>query len=252
MCNTMPIPHMTTRNIVVSYANKTGDDTFQKHRPCEDAIYSREAPSFLFYGLADGQSGAKHGASGGYACLESIADYIQASGISEIMHTPFPDELPCMLVKEMRKRILSMAGNQNISYKEFASTLLAIAIDLRSGEYILLHLGDGCAVSIPRGGSIKILSAPENGFSLYHTWFTTSDSAVRHLRVAFGSIADKRRLLLMSDGADCFYRGININRKAEALLQYGSQEEILTHLRKAELADDACCIVMDISALEDP
>jgi len=238
--------------ITVSYAQRTGHYNLQNHRPCEDVLYMWEADNFLFYGLADGQRGAKCGVTGGRACLETISAYIRTIGISNIIHAQFPDELPCTLVKEIRKQLLFMAHSQNTPYREFASTLLAVAIDSVSGEYVLLHLGDGYAVSISRAGTSDIVSAPENGITAHHTWLTTSDNAAFHLRITFGSIESKKRLLLMSDGATCFCRSNHMSKRIGDFLRMGTQEEILKHLTSCNSSDDASCIILDFSINENP
>lgn len=94
-----------------------------------------------------------------------------------------------------------------------------------------------------------ILSAPENGITSYHTWLTTSQTAVSHLRVTFGSLEDKSRILLMSDGATCLCRGRQVPRQAKELLKTGSSEQLARHLAKSEPVDDATCIVMELPGL---
>ena len=104
----------------ITTAQKTGLRHLQQNKPCEDVIYLRQTRNLLFYGLADGQSQTLCGAEGGRACLEAVADYIENTGISNILHAPFPDELPCMFVKQIRRRILSMVSSQNTDFKEYA------------------------------------------------------------------------------------------------------------------------------------
>ena len=233
-------------NMNFSHAQMKGSCHRQNQHPCEDVVLMRTARDYLFYGLADGQSGAKYGAEGGRICLEAVSDYMESIGIENFLNTPFPDELPCAFVKAFRKELLSLAENNSANINEFASTLLAIAVDLRNGKYILLHLGDGCAISIPNTGDLTLSSAPENGITSHHTWLTTSDNAVSHFRVTFGSFANKKRLLLMSDGATCFYRGREIPRRAKDLLKGGCHTQIFEYLTQSNPIDDATCIIVDI------
>lgn len=241
------IPCDTYHNITFSHAQVKGFRHQQKQHPCGDVVLTRTTQDYLFCGLADGQSSAKYGAEGGKICLEAVSDYIDSIGIEEILNAPFPDELPCTFVKTFRKKLISLAESKSASIQEFASTLLAIAIDLKSRKYVLLHLGDGCAISIPHAGDPIPISAPENGITSYHTWLTTSDSAVPHFRVTFGSFANKRRLLLMSDGTTFFCRGREIPRRAKDLLKDGSHVQIFEHLKQSNPVDDATCIVVDLS-----
>lgn len=240
------IPCGVSCNITFSHAQMKGLCHRQNLQPCEDVVLLRTAQDYLFYGLADGQSGAKYSAEGGQVCLEAISEYIESVGIGNLLNVPFPDELPCAFVKAFRKKLISLSESKCASINEFASTLLAIAVDLRSGKYVLLHLGDGCAVSIPHTGDPVPISVPENGITSHHTWLTTSYNAVSHFRVTFGSFANKRRLLLLSDGAACFCRGNEIPWRAKDLLKDCSHSQIYDRLIQSNPVDDATCIIIDI------
>lgn len=231
--------------IYAAACRQTGAWNLQAGRECEDMIYIRETPEFVFYGIADGQSGKSHGADGGYACLEAAADYIQRRGVSGLIDAPFPDELPCMLTRIIRRRLLSLAGEQGGSFSDYASTLLAVAVDPVTCQYVLLHLGDGCAIGVQRDNALLILSPPENGSTKQYTWLTTGLDAVSHMRLAFGTLQGKRRMLLLSDGANCLCRGKNLLRQARELILTGTQEEIMRYLNDAKLSDDASGIVLD-------
>ena len=212
---------------------------------CEDVLYIRETAEFCFYGLADGRSGASHGAEGGMACLEAAADFLQHSGVAGLAGQPFPDEIPCLLMRKLRRRLLCLSQERGVEFREYASTLLAIGLDPATGQYVLLHLGDGCAVLVREFASMDVLGPPENGISNRHTWLTTAENAVPHLKVMFGTIRRNDRLLLMSDGVSCLCYGKNIPRQARALMLTGTREEITDHVRRANPRDDASCIVLD-------
>lgn len=231
--------------ITISHAQVEGNTKRQTHVPCEDVVFKGITKEFLLYGLADGQSGTQYGAAGGQACLEAIFGLISSVGIETLIHSPFPDELPCLFVQTIRKVLLPMANSKNTDLKEFASTLLIIAVSLKSGQYILLHLGDGYAISIPNTGDPALISKPDTGLTSRHTWLTTSDNAIPHFYVTFGSIENKKRILLVSDGAVCFCRGQHIPWRAKDLLTDGSQLQLHEYLMQSEPLDDATYIVLD-------
>lgn len=231
--------------LTVSGIQTVGASHREAHMPSGDAVLLRSEGAYLFYGLADGQSGRCCGAEGGRACLEAIADHIASAGIGNLMETPFPDELPCTFTKIFRKKLLQLSESRAMPLEEFASTLLAVAVDLKTGKYMLLHLGDGCAVSIPVSGEPAMISAPDNGLSLRDTWLTTSGNAVSHFRIRFGSLENRKRLLLLSDGAACFCKGRNILRNARGLLTQGTPAQLEEQLRAGGLADDATCLLLE-------
>lgn len=241
-----PVSCGNCRELIVSAVRTEGARHRRNRQPCEDVIWMRTTRDYLFCGLADGQSGTKYGPEGGRICLEAVADYIDSAGIAAILEAPFPDELPCAMVKAFRRQLLSFAQSSAVSRKELASTLLAVVVERKTGNYVLLHLGDGYAVSVPQAGDPVLISAPENGIASYHTWLTTSDTAVAHLRVTFGTLEDKKRLLLATDGAVCFCRGRNLMGRAKELLKDAGQSRILEYLQQSDPVDDAACIVMDV------
>lgn len=246
------IPCGPNHSIVVSYAQIEGTHHHKKHLASEDVVFIRKTQDYLFCGLADGQSNTKYGARGGGVCLEAVSNYIESVGIHALIHFPFPDELPCTIVKAFRKELLSLAESTHESMKEFASTFLAVAVDLRTGEYMLLHLGDGCAIGIPHVGEPVFISNPDNSFAPNQTWLTASDNVISHFRISFGSIKNKKRLLLMSDGATCFCRGRNIPWRAKELLTSGNHAQLQNHLILSNPIDDASCIFLDFCNNECP
>ena len=246
------IPCGNSHNLIVSHVRVAGARHRRSRQPCEDVVLVRTAPDFLFCGLADGQTGTKYGAEGGRVCLEAVFDYIASVGIRSLLDAPFPDELPCTIVKRFRKRLLSLAESRSVSMKEFASTLLAVAVDLKTGSYVLLHLGDGCAISIPHTWEPFLSSMPENGISACHTWLTTSDTAVSHFRITFGALKEKKRLLLLSDGAACYCRGRDILWRTREFLKNGTQAQLQQRILESEPVDDATCVILDVCPDEPP
>ena len=239
------IPCDTYQNITFSHAQIQGSRHRKNQLPCEDVVLMRDTSDYLFYGLADGQSGTRYGAEGGEVCLNAVFDYVALEGIKSVLDTPFPDELPCAIVKSFRGKLLPLAQNRSISLREFASTLLAIIIDRKTGKYMLIHLGDGYAISIPSTGESTVISAPDSGLSVYHTWLTTSDNAVSHLHVSFGSLDNRKRILMITDGATCFCRNGDIPWRTKDLLKNSTQQELCEYLMLSEPIDDATCIVLD-------
>lgn len=240
------------RQMKLSYVQVPGRLHRERDEPCGDIVVVQSHPEYLFCGIADGKSGAEFGAEGGRASLEAVTAYIHELGIGNLIHATFPDELPCMIIKEIRKKLLNLAGEKKAELQDFASTLLAIAVDQATGEYMLLHLGDGCALGIPETGDAAVLSPPENGLSFHHTWHTTSDHAVAHLHIRFGSLEGKTRILLLSDGASCLCGSGNIPRRAKPLLREGNKSQLQAYLEGSDPVDDASCVMLELHTLKNP
>ena len=227
--------------------SRTGAWHCREGEKSQDVTLVTESDRFCFYGLADGQSGKPRSDTGGRESLKVLENYLRGMGIDGVRSYPFPDELPCMLMQQVRRGLLGLTKEKGGEFADYASTLLILALDPVSGAYMLAHLGDGCAVGIREGEEACLLSTPQNGLSGRETWLTTSDNAVSHFRLTFGNVENKTRILLMSDGADCLCRGRNISRQARQLMCTGTPEEIGCRLAEAEPRDDASCIVVDFA-----
>lgn len=238
--------------ITVSWSQKKGSRHQENQQPCEDAVFLNRGQEYLFCGLADGQSGSRYGRAGGKACLEALCAHISTIGIGNFINAPFPDEHPCSVTKAIRQRLGQLSESTSIPLEEFSSTLLAIAVDLNRERYALLHLGDGCAVSVHPSREPLLISPPETGASPNQTWLTTSENAVSHFRIGFGSLEDKKRILLLSDGATCLCKGRNIPWRAKELLKYSTPQELHRKLLSSNPADDATCILLECHKEKEP
>ena len=230
---------------------QTGLRNILSGKQCGDVIFFRETPSLLFYALADGQSNKSHGHDGGVVALNCIADYIQNTGILNMIAMPFLDEIPFLLTREFRKALLSAAQQQNHSFADYASTVVAIAVDPVYGNYLIAHLGDGCIIGVQQNNSEIMLSPPENVFSTQHTWLTTSEFILPHFHIRIGEIQNLRRIILLTDGAVPLCRGKNIQSRAKKILLDEDPTRILELLKKSTIHDDASCIVLDINPRSD-
>jgi len=204
----------------------------------------RETQEFCFYGLADAQNGSAYGRTGGTACLNTACKVIRSWGIGAMAAFPFPDEFPCMLMREIRESIRSLIRQQGGAFPDYASTLLAMAVDPATGQYVLVHIGNGCGVCVREDNSVGIISPPEK-ITARH--FTTSPNAVCHLRLEFGSVSRMKRMVLLTAGAARLCNGKNISRKANVLFTSGTQAEICSYLKVSEPPDDIGCIVLDFT-----
>lgn len=236
---------ITTHTIRPAFYQKCG----QMHTAgnCEDSIFTRTDNTLLFYGLADGKNGSCYGTLGGSTCLEILANLFSKNGISMLANQNFPDELPCQFMKEIRQGLQTLCTTHGGTPEDYASTLLAIAIDSNTGQYIISHLGDGCALGVYADGTVRIISPPENGITRQHTWFTTSPYAIPHFRISFGSIAQIARIVLMTDGAKSLCSGGNLLWQAQKLIQHETADQILSYLEDHPSGDDTSCIILDLS-----
>ncbi|MCD8120997.1 MAG: protein phosphatase 2C domain-containing protein [Clostridiales bacterium] len=233
--------------VEVTMVSRVGQRHFMRGEPGDDAVYVYESShsDFVFCGVADGQSGMSHSLTGARESLLVAANYLEKAGITSLMQYPYSDEIQFGFIRRIRERIDLLAKQYGVGRDAFSSTLLGIALEKKSGNYVLAHLGGGCGIGVLRDGTMKIISAPDTGVSAQYTWLTTSPQALSHLRIYFGNLQNYRRILLMTDGADCICKGRNIQRRAREILLSRNPEDIRTYMEKFVAVDDASCIMID-------
>lgn len=230
----------------VNCFSQTGQHHIADKLPCEDVYITRYDGTFHFYGLADGQSRKRFCAVGGQKVLTAIAQYVKDKTIPHLCHYAYIDELQYELIRVIRSSLSKLSEEYHTDISEFSSTIIAVAIDANTNDYLIIHLGDGSVVGISRENSTVMLSAPDNGITSQYTWLTTSTDAMKHLRIYKGSIESLKRIVLITDGATMLCRGRNVAKRAASILcDLDNPENILQEIQQGNPVDDASCIVVD-------
>lgn len=234
----------------VNCFSETGQYHVADKLPCEDVYITRCEGSFHFYGLADGQTGKHFCAVGGQKVLTAIAQYVKDKTISHLCHYEYIDELQYELIRVIRSTLSKLSEEYLADISDFSSTIIAVAVDANTKDYLIIHLGDGSVVGVNGENSIIILSAPDNGITSQYTWLTTSTDAMKHLRIYKGSIENLKRIVLLTDGATMLCRGRNIAKKAAPILcDLDNPGNILQEIQQGNPVDDASCIVVDFGSV---
>lgn len=227
--------------------SKTGQHHIADKLPCEDVYITRYDDTFHFYGLADGQSRKRFCAVGGQKVLTAIAQYVKDKAIPHLCHYEYIDELQYELIRVIRSTLSKLSEEYHTDISEFSSTIIVVAIDTNTNDYLIIHLGDGSVVGINRENSTIMLSTPDNGITSQYTWLTTSPDAMKHLRIYSGSVENLKRIVLLTDGATMLCRGRIVAKKAEPILcNLEAPENIIKEIQCSNPLDDASCIVVDL------
>jgi len=230
--------------------SQTGKYHIAENLSCEDVYFTLDEGSFHFYGLADGQSGKCFCAVGGREALIAIAQYIKGRTIPHLIHYEYLDEMQYELIRAIRSTLSQLSDEHHADISEFSSTIIAVAVDAHTKDYLIIHLGDGSVVGVNRENSTIMLSTPDNGITSQYTWLTTSTDAMKHLRIYKGSVDNLKRLILLTDGATMLCRGRNVVKKAEPILcDLDDPGCIISEIKKGNPLDDASCIVVDLGGI---
>lgn len=225
----------------------TGKSNLARDLECEDVVYIDGTPEIKFWGLADGQTGKRYCREGGKEVLKALFRFVVSKGITQMTQYEHVDELQYELIRVIRDTIAKLASNEGVEKAEYASTLVILAYDTHTGNYTIIHLGDGGIIGRKKDGGISMLSSPENGLTTNYTWLTTSQEALYHLRIGFGHIKIYSRIVMITDGATVYANGRHISERAKAVIDNGNREDLVFFLDKSNPSDDASCIVIDFS-----
>ena len=228
----------------------TGKRNLERRAGCEDTIYIDRTPQIKFFGLADGQTGKRYCCEGGKEVLGAIFQFVADKGITQMSQYEYVDELQYELGRLARDTISKLSLTKEVEKTEFASTLLVLAYDIQTGDYVIIHLGDGGIVVRNKDDEIYMLSQPENGLTTNYTWLTTSQESLHHIRIGFGNIKAFKRILMVTDGATVYVHGRNVPNGARKMICQCEREELVSALRDSNPLDDASCIVIDIVSNE--
>lgn len=170
--------------------------------PCQDKTYSLERNGASVITLADGAGSAALSHHGAETATATAANFL-ADHFDELIANPDGQAVKEQLLSVVLDALEETAKSNQCDLPDLACTLLAAAIKYDS--FLLIHLGDGI-VAMERNQQLKLASAPDNGEFANSTYFVTSKSALRHLKLFKGSTQGLNGFVLMSDGtADSFY-----------------------------------------------
>lgn len=209
-----------------SFVDKcTGASHKENGVPCQDNVFKIFLNGVNVVALADGAGSARYSHFGSYIVVDTLSRLF--ADFFELYYYSDEEKLKksvlfvaLQALKELstsndhieglakKLNIDPPAPNIDLSINDLSSTLLLVAV--KDNRFITLHLGDGliAAKVLYEETKEKVLpfSMPDNGEFSNTTFFTTSTTAIDHLRVNKGRIIDKnfiyKGFILMSDGPE--------------------------------------------------
>ena len=232
---------------VTSVGQQTGKIHRKQNIKIQDVSFIGEKDGIAVFGLADGQGKTDLCSVGGREVLQTVAEYIWSLGFDNLSSFRYHDELQYALLTRIRRKIDELTEVYQLDdNSELSSTLLMIAIDTYTGRYVSVHIGDGIVIGIRKDNAMVLVSRPDNGITSQYTWFTTSDTAMHHLRIDFGSVEGYKRFFLVTDGAELLCNGSFVFPEAQSLMTDGTLESVIAYMNKSEPNDDASLIAIEI------
>lgn len=232
----------------------------RKNIPVQDKILFDRGETTVI-ALADGAGSAKLSHFGAEKTVETVCRLLQ-DNFDKIFNTGDVEEAQQFIMDEIRAQLEALSTAHQEPVAEFASTLLAVAV--KNSQVLVVHLGDG-EIGAIKNGEMKVLSTSDNGEYANATYFTTSASATKQLKLFKSSAGEQfSAFFLMSDGAAHSLFSKRDNKFAPFIEKLANQakvhrEEVLNHLLKESFeklikqrTNDDCSLIMMTAIDEEP
>ena len=235
----------------ITYINRTGKTHEIDGTQCEDSVYISEEP--LVCCVADGVSNSRYGGAGASALTAEIGKCLGDAVFRKFVTEGRPADVSAALYEVISGCISRLCRRYSAQPDEFASTLLVLTSD--GTTVTVMHAGDGAVFAKPRtaGGSVMVLSYPDNNEygSVYHAGHPDTPERMRVVHLKQDELAS---VLLGTDGftdayLDSSYQAFDAvglssafncrnNRELEELVR-------TKHLGERRITDDISCVIVN-------
>jgi len=178
-------------------AKATGVSHQRMGLPCQDRFACDQVgDGTIILALADGAGSASMAEHGAELAVQTVVRVISSQlrqGQTDL------HEAMCEAVLEARQAIRSAAQDKSVSFRELASTLLAVAITPDKG--VAAQIGDGLIVVRDQEDAWCWVFWPQHGEFVNTTRFLTDDDAMEHAEIESlpPTVYD---LVLLTDGLE--------------------------------------------------
>jgi len=165
--------------------------------PCQDKVLTYQDSEIALIVLADGAGTAQFSHFGAERIVQAVKQ-LMLQEFNNIYKTEDGVLIKKKLLEYLTNELLELSREYSCEIKEFASTLLFVAI--KAGKYVLTHIGDGI-IGYQKDNELIVATEPNNGEFVNETVFVTSRNAIQTVKMLKGDLNGITGFVLMSDGA---------------------------------------------------
>ena len=177
---------------------QTGIQHKKRKMECQDYVNIKPQKEKISMALLDGR---------GYSDKNAEAVRKMADVLNQFMLTFYDnifkesEEIVAYnFMLQVQKKLEILSKELEAQKKELASTLLACCVNEEKETFCAIHLGDGFIATKNKRGGIRILSHPTNGVRKNETVLSTTETALKYVKVYRGELKDTKEILMASDG----------------------------------------------------
>lgn len=193
--------------------------------PCQDRVHTLRRGTVEAVTLCDGAGSLKGAEQAAITFSQGMNEWVAEH--FQTLRGESDEKIRRLAVGEIGRILDGLTLGEEESRDLYGCTLLTVCRDGRTGEALVLHLGDGLIVGLSRADGCICLTPPEQGEEYRSTWLVNSSPAEvkDHLRVMH--IRRRRGIdayCLMSDGGEgALYQprpeGVTLHPALERLMQ---------------------------------
>lgn len=182
----------------VVFGKRTGVCHLKNGMKCQDQIISKKRGIYQCIVLADGAGNQDIN----ILCVKEVINQT-ADNILHIISNPTilnsgKQNIVRSIMRENVHIISKYMELYHLPANDLASTLAGVAINTETGEYLMVHLGDGIIIG-KSDNKVKAYSYPVNGDS-NETFLTISSNIIDNTKVLRGFLGEFKKIVICSDG----------------------------------------------------
>ncbi|UYB50064.1 protein phosphatase 2C domain-containing protein (plasmid) [Lysinibacillus capsici] len=224
-----------------------GRSHIKNNIPVQDQIFYKKGTVNII-ALADGAGSSKLSHFGAQTVVESICDllYEQFDYFYELHNVEMAQQL---VLSKLLENLHQLANLHNEELKEFASTLLCVAI--KDEKILIFHLGDGEIGAIKHNEIVSLSSGMNSEFA-NATYFVTSSNAVNKLKL-FKSKNDGKfsSFFLMSDGSAMSLYSKRTQSFSQVIKNICTQSKVISEQSMNEMLEESFTQFVRMKTLDD-
>ncbi len=170
----------------------------KSHIPCQDQIYTLNKNNVQVIALADGAGSARLSHYGALEATKRICQLFTEE-FDQIYENDDGISVKQFIIEKLHYTLSLVSQRLQCNIQDLASTLLFVAV--KDHHMISGHIGDG-VIGYLKGDHLNVLSTPKNGEYINSTYFITSQSAFKTMKLVKGDVSSINGFVLMSDGTE--------------------------------------------------
>ena len=162
----------------------------------EDAVKIVVNGEYIYGIISDGAGSSNYAKEAAWCTVNSVGNFCYKTG-SEF----FKDEKETAryLIFEVQQALFERAEELNTDLPQMMCTLVLLAINTKTMQYVTVHIGDGLIAKTTKDKT-EIISYPENGATKQYTYMVNSPNVMKHLRVKTDNFESEAEFFMCTDG----------------------------------------------------